>query len=56
MLVGNKCDNERTRVVSSEEGRAVAASVQAGFVEASAKDDLNVAPVFLELVRLYRDW
>nr|BAG56961.1 unnamed protein product [Homo sapiens] len=42
LLVGNKCDMEDERVVSSERGRQLADHLGFEFFEASAKDNINV--------------
>nr|KAF6402236.1 RAB3A, member RAS oncogene family [Rousettus aegyptiacus] len=41
LLVGNKCDMEDERVVSSERGRQLADHLGFEFFEASAKDNIN---------------
>eukprot|EP01112_Ceratiomyxa_fruticulosa_P008066 TRINITY_DN2091_c0_g2_i1.p1 TRINITY_DN2091_c0_g2~~TRINITY_DN2091_c0_g2_i1.p1 ORF type:complete len:188 (-),score=30.41 TRINITY_DN2091_c0_g2_i1:150-713(-) len=51
MIVGNKCDLNSDRVVSTEEGKELAKCLQAGFYEASAKTRLNVENVFIGLVK-----
>ena len=46
-LVGNKCDiSDDQRVVSYEEGRALAAEYGVPFFETSAKDNINVTEMF----------
>ena len=47
VLVGNKCDLEEQRVVSSQQGQAKAESFgpSASFLEASAKTNVNVEQV-----------
>lgn len=45
LLVGNKCDS-LSRVVSEDEGRKMADSIDAGFIETSAKQNLNVQDIF----------
>ncbi|XP_065844990.1 ras-related protein Rap-1b-like [Oscarella lobularis] len=54
ILVGNKCDLEDDRLISSEQGKQL--SRQWGhycsFVETSAKTKLNVEELFLSLVRM----
>ena len=42
MLVGNKSDSEEERAVSIEEGKGIAAKWKCGFLEASAKSNINV--------------
>uniref|UniRef100_A0A8C4JZ13 small monomeric GTPase n=1 Tax=Dromaius novaehollandiae TaxID=8790 RepID=A0A8C4JZ13_DRONO len=50
LLVGNKCDMEDERVVSSEKGRQLAEHLGFEFFEASAKDNINVKQTFERLV------
>ncbi|KYO41932.1 ras-related protein Rab-3A [Alligator mississippiensis] len=50
LLVGNKCDMEDERVVSSERGRQLAEHLGFEFFEASAKDNINVKQTFERLV------
>eukprot|EP00026_Physarum_polycephalum_P011669 Phypoly_transcript_11909.p1 GENE.Phypoly_transcript_11909~~Phypoly_transcript_11909.p1 ORF type:complete len:125 (+),score=23.05 Phypoly_transcript_11909:622-996(+) len=52
MLVGNKCDLESERQVSTEEGKRMAAQWNVGFIESSAKANKNVNQLFYELVRM----
>ena len=50
-LVGNKVDvSEKKRVVSKEEGERLAKSWGVGFVESSARDNINVASAFDEMI------
>jgi GTPase KRas protein len=56
MLVGNKCDLESERLVSTEEGRRAAENWKTGFIEASAKTPKNVTEIFVGLVRLIDKW
>ncbi|CCG81959.1 GTP-binding protein SAS1 [Taphrina deformans PYCC 5710] len=51
ILVGNKCDFDEKRVVSQEQGQALADSLGIPFVEASAKANINVEEAFLSLAR-----
>lgn len=47
MVVGNKCDIvSPTRRVSEQQGREIAKKLKAGFVETSARENLNVAKAF----------
>ena len=50
ILVGNKCDMEDERVVSTERGRQLAEQLKLHFFESSAKDNINVKVVFETLV------
>ena len=51
MLVANKCDLVCERTVSAEEGRMLADQFKCGFMEVSAKEDINVEPLFKQLSR-----
>jgi len=51
VLVGNKCDLKEQRLVSRDEGQALAQQFNSVFLEASAKEKINVENVFVELVR-----
>jgi GTPase SAR1 family protein len=52
VLVGNKADLESQRVVSEGDGRKLAEELRCGFLETSAKNNVNVEQSFLELVKL----
>ncbi|VDK28947.1 unnamed protein product [Dibothriocephalus latus] len=52
MLVGNKTDEEADREVSTAQGEALAKRWQCGFMETSAKANVNVKEVFQELLRM----
>ncbi|ORY01328.1 ras family-domain-containing protein [Clohesyomyces aquaticus] len=54
MLVGNKCDRITEREVSTQEGHALAKELGCDFVEASAKNCVNVEKAFYEVVRQLR--
>lgn len=56
IIVGNKCDLEQDRVVSKEEGMALARSFGCKFMETSAKARINVESAFYELVREIRKY
>lgn len=53
-LVGNKCDKAYERVVSREDGLAMARRLGCDFMETSAKTAMNVDRLFTELVRKLR--
>lgn len=54
MLVGNKSDKAVERAVSAQEGQALAKDLGCDFVEASAKNCINVEKVFYDVVRMLR--
>lgn len=54
MLVGNKSDRVTEREVSMQEGQALARSLGCEFVEASAKNCINVEKAFYDVVRMLR--
>lgn len=54
MLVGNKSDRVTEREVSTQEGHALARELGCEFVEASAKNCINVDKAFYDVVRILR--
>ncbi|KAJ5397833.1 Small GTPase superfamily Rab type [Penicillium cosmopolitanum] len=54
IVVGNKCDLEKERVVSEQEGEALARQFGCKFIETSAKSRINVENAFYDLVREIR--
>jgi len=54
MLVGNKSDRVTEREVSTQEGQALARELGCEFVEASAKNCINVEKAFYDVVRQLR--
>jgi len=54
VLVGNKCDLEKERVISKAEGQAKGQEWHCQWLEASAKEKINVEKVFLECVEQIR--
>ena len=54
-LVGNKCDDDSSRQVSTEEGQQLAAKLNVPFLEASAKSNHNVDSIFYELAGLIQE-
>jgi len=55
LLVGNKCDLESQRTISSLKGEELAKSLGVPFIETSAKTTKNVEEAFLRLTRGIRD-
>lgn len=55
VLVGNKCDMEDERVVSTERGKQLSDQLGLEFFESSAKENLNVTAVFERLVDIICD-
>lgn len=51
MLVGNKADRITEREVSTQEGTALAKEMECQYVEASAKNCINVEKAFYDVVR-----
>lgn len=54
MLVGNKCDRHADRNVATSEGLDLARALGCEFVEASAKNCINVEKAFYDVVRILR--
>ena len=55
MLVGNNSDRTTEREVATQEGQALARELGCKFVEASAKNCLNVEKAFFDVVRMLRE-
>ncbi|KAL9048567.1 MAG: hypothetical protein Q9162_007651 [Coniocarpon cinnabarinum] len=49
ILIGNKCDWEEKRAVSTEDGQALANELGIPFMEVSAKSNINVENAFFQL-------
>jgi len=49
ILIGNKCDWEEKRAVSTEQGQALADELGIPFMEVSAKGNINVEKAFYSL-------
>jgi GTPase KRas protein len=54
-LVGNKCDLDNEREISTNEGKEMARKMNAKFVESSARYRINVDEAYYSLVRSIRD-
>jgi len=55
IIVGNKCDLVQGREVSTDEGKELARSFGAEFIEASAKTRTNIEQIFISVVRRVRE-
>lgn len=55
ILVGNKSDMSERRVVSTEQGQALADELGIPFIEASAKTNDNVEESFFSLARRVKE-
>eukprot|EP00486_Rosalina_sp_Unknown_P000448 CAMPEP_0201564904 /NCGR_PEP_ID=MMETSP0190_2-20130828/3609_1 /ASSEMBLY_ACC=CAM_ASM_000263 /TAXON_ID=37353 /ORGANISM="Rosalina sp." /LENGTH=210 /DNA_ID=CAMNT_0047981715 /DNA_START=125 /DNA_END=757 /DNA_ORIENTATION=+ len=51
MIIGNKCDMVSDRCVSTEKGMALAKEYGVPFYETSAKNDINVEKVFIDMAK-----
>ena len=49
ILVANKCDMDDKRLISEEEGNKLATENNISFVEASAKENINVTETFVKI-------
>ena len=49
ILVANKCDMDDKRLISEEEGNKLATKNNISFVEASAKENINVTETFVKI-------
>ncbi|KAK4982736.1 RAS1 protein [Elasticomyces elasticus] len=56
IVVGNKCDLEAERQVSTQEGRNLAQRFGCKFIETSAKSRINVDNAFYDIVREIRKY
>lgn len=53
ILVGNKCDREKDRVIDPSEPLAlISGQQQADFIETSAKKNINIEEIFVRLFKL----
>jgi len=51
ILIGNKCDWEEKRAVSTEQGQALANELGIPFLEVSAKNNINIDKAFYSLAK-----
>jgi len=51
VLVGNKCDLNDQRVITTEQGQDLARKFGCTFLEASAKTRINIDTIFTDLIR-----
>jgi len=51
ILVGNKCDLQDQRVITTDQGEDLARKFSCAFLEASAKTRVNVDQIFHDLIR-----
>ena len=57
IIVGNKCDMEPERAVTTRDGEILAREWRVPFFETSAKTNFNIYEVFAEIVRqIKKDW
>lgn len=49
ILIGNKCDWEEKRAVSTEQGQQLADELGVPFLEVSAKNNINIEKAFYDL-------
>jgi GTPase KRas len=56
VLVGNKCDLEQERAVSTEEGKSIAEKWGVPFFESSAKKRINHEECFFQVAREIRKY
>jgi len=54
-LVGNKCDLEHRRAVSTEQGKELARLYNIQFIETSAKDTINIDELFTKTTKTFID-
>ena len=51
ILVGNKCDLEKQRIVSKEEANEMAEKLGIKYIETSAKDTINIETLFVDTAK-----
>lgn len=52
ILLGNKCDLSKERVISTDDGQALAQKFGLPFKECSAKNRINIDESFEEIIRI----
>lgn len=52
ILLGNKCDLSKERIISTEDGQALAQKFGFSFKECSAKNRINIDQSFEEIIRI----
>jgi Ras-related protein Rab-10 len=55
MILGNKCDMDEKRVITKERGEAIAREHNIRFLETSAKANINIDRVFVDLAEAILD-
>ena len=53
VLVGNKCDLEEKRKISTAKGKELADSYGIKFLETSAKNTVNIEELFIETTNIF---
>ncbi len=53
LLVGNKCDMEEKRAVTTQQGQELARQYGINFLETSAKQTTNIEELFLNVTKSY---
>ena len=51
IIIGNKCDDSKLRVISNMEAIKMAANFQAKYIECSVKDCINLNEIFVNVVQ-----
>ena len=51
ILVGNKCDLEKQRIISKEEANELAEKLGIKYIETSAKDTINIETLFVDTAK-----
>jgi Ras-related protein Rab-8A len=51
ILVGNKCDLEKSRAVTKLQAQELANKLDCTYIECSAKENINITQIFSELIR-----